>query len=454
MKKTIAYIILLLIPVLLHAQAPQPKTRILFIFDASNSMNGSWQSGNKHQIAHRLLSEALDSLQYLPNLELALRVYGHQKYYKLGQDCNDTKLEVPFGKNNVPQIKEVLQNIQPKGTTPIALTLEKAAEDFPPCSNCRNVIILITDGIEECGGDPCAVSLALQKQGIILKPFVIGIGLDMQFIETFKCVGNYYDANTEEGFKNVLKIVISQALNSTTAQVNLLDINGKPTETNVNMTFYDQFSGKILYNYIHTINDRGNPDTIPLDPIPTYKMVVHTIPKVEKDSIKLTPGKHNIIAVDAPQGFLKLKMDDNLYAQNLKAIIRKQNEMQTLHVQNFNTTEKYIVGNYDIEILTLPRTYINQVNIKQSHTTTVEIPKPGIVTFLSKTQGYGSIYVMKDGKMEWIYNLNDNNTRETLKLQPGSYKVVWIPKSAKKSIYTIERDFDVNPGSSQAVKLF
>jgi hypothetical protein len=29
----------------------------------------------------------------------------------------------------------------------------------------------------------------------------------------------------------------------------------------VNMTFYDQFSGKIFYNYVHTMNHRGLPDT-------------------------------------------------------------------------------------------------------------------------------------------------------------------------------------------------
>ena len=99
------------------------------------------------------------------------------------QDCDDTKLEVPFAQGNGEQIRNVLSNITPKGTTPIARSLEKAANDFPECANCRNVIILITDGIEACDEDPCAVSRALQQKGIILKPFVIGIGLDKEFIK-------------------------------------------------------------------------------------------------------------------------------------------------------------------------------------------------------------------------------------------------------------------------------
>jgi len=80
-------------------------------------------------------------------------------------------------------------------------------------------------------------------------------------------VGSYYDATNEDMFRKALNVVISQALNSTTMQVNLLDAYGKPTETNVNMTFYDQFSGRIVYNFVHTINSRGNPDTLKVDPL-------------------------------------------------------------------------------------------------------------------------------------------------------------------------------------------
>ncbi|HCQ29724.1 MAG TPA: von willebrand factor type a, partial [Flavobacteriales bacterium] len=187
-----------------------------------------------------------------------------------------------------------------------------------PCSNCRNIIILITDGIEECDGDPCAIALALQKNNIVLKPFVIGMGLDLPTIEAFKCVGNFYDVQNTQTFKNVLNIVISQAMNKTTVQVNLLDIYGNPTETNVNMTFYDHFSKQIRYNYVHTMNHRGNPDTIPLDPLGSYDLVVHTLPPVRKDSIVLTPGKHNIIAVDAPRGDMNFKMPGYNEYEDLK----------------------------------------------------------------------------------------------------------------------------------------
>ena len=124
-------------------QAPV-VTRIEFLFDASQSMYGSWQSGKKIDVAKRLMAEMLDSLRHLENVELALRVYGHQKVFP-PQDCDDTRLEVPFGKGNVPRIQEVLRNLNPKGTTPIALSLEACAGDFPSTPG-RNVIVLVTDG--------------------------------------------------------------------------------------------------------------------------------------------------------------------------------------------------------------------------------------------------------------------------------------------------------------------
>ncbi|MBL0063951.1 MAG: VWA domain-containing protein [Bacteroidetes bacterium] len=426
-------------------------TRIEFLFDASQSMYGRWQSGAKIDIARSLMNKVLDSLRYIDNIELALRVYGHQKPYP-PQDCDDSRLEVPFSKGNISSIQQVLKNLVPKGTTPIAKSLELCGNDFPQ-SPSRNIIILVTDGIEECGGDPCAISQALQKKGIFLKPFVIGMGIDETWKKTFECVGRYFDATNEVTFKQALDVVISQALNSTTMQVNLLDMAHNPTETNVNMTFYDRWNGEIKYNFIHTLNSKGNPDTLVIDPLPIYKIVVHTIPSVSLDSVVLTPGKHTIVGIDAPQGFLTLKFDGTSEIKKPLAVVRQHGEMKTLNVQDFNTTEKYIVGKYDLEILTLPRINLENIDISQSKTTTLQIPRPGMVTIISNNQGYGSLYVEDKGNLKWIYNLDDNLNKETIVLQPGKYHVVYRSKNSKESIYTIEKDFSIVSSESNIIVL-
>ncbi len=455
-KMSWIFLLFILVATTLSAQPNKRQkapslTRIEFLFDASQSMYGKWQSGAKIDVARLLMNKVLDSLRYIDNIELALRVYGHQKPYP-PQDCDDSRLEVPFSKGNISSIQQVLKNLVPKGTTPIAKSLELCGNDFPQ-SPSRNILILVTDGIEECGGDPCAVSLALQKKGIFLKPFVIGMGIDDSWKKTFDCVGRYFDATNEVTFKQALDVVISQALNSTTMQVNLLDMQHNPTETNVNMTFYDRFSGDIKYNFIHTLNSKGNPDTLVIDPLPIYKIVVHTIPQVSLDSVVLTPGKHTIVGIDAPQGYLTLKFDGASEVKKPLAIIRQRGEMKTLNVQDFNTTEKYIVGKYDLEILTLPRIHLESVDISQSKTTTLQIPRPGMVTLISNNLGYGSIYVEDKGSLRWIYNMDENLNKETIVLQPGKYHVVFRPKNSKESIYTIEKDFSIVSSESNIIIL-
>lgn len=435
---------------------PKPKptvSRILFIFDASNSMNGTWEHESKISVARRILISLVDSLQKFDNVEMALRVYGHQKPVP-PQDCSDSRLEVPFEKDNAFKIRQKLRIIEPMGTTPMAGSLALAVNDFGNRTDCRNIIILITDGIEACDGDPCAVSRDLQTKGISLRPFIIGIGMDENFKESFNCIGRYYNAKKEEQFKEILNVVVTQALNSTTAQVNLLDSNGKPTETNVNMAFYDYFSGNLKVNYMHTINHRGNPDTLVLDPLVTYRMTVFTIPPVQKDSFKLTPGKHNIIAVDAPQGDLVIKTEGP-QSKYITAIIRKAGSMNTLNYQDLNRSERYLIGNYDIEIPVLPKILLYNIEVKQSSTTTVQVPQAGMVTFLMTTPGYGSLYLREKNKdMQWVYNLNTSLKNETVYLQPGSYTVVFRALFAKQVIYTISRTFDVTSGGSKAIELY
>jgi Ca-activated chloride channel homolog len=431
---------------------PPPLTRILFIFDASQSMYGRWQSDIKFNIAKKLLSNLLDSLSDVKNLEVALRVYGHQKPFP-PQDCNDTRLEVPFGKNNFKEIKYVLKTLTPKGSTPIAYAMEQAGGDFPACENCRNIIILITDGLEECEGDPCAVSKALQMKGIVLKPFIIGIGRN--FEDAFKCVGTFFDAVSEKSFRLALTAVISQALNSTSVQVNLLDTDGNPSETNVNMTFYDNFSGLVKYNFIHTLNNKGLPDTLTIDPLTSYNLVINTIPPVHIDNVKLIPGKHTIIAASTPQGSISLKVaGSDKTTRNLECIIRQNGDSRTLNVQNFNETRRYLTGKYDLEVLSLPRLNINDVAVSQSHTTTIEIPQPGIAVIRKSFTGYGSLYSEQNGKLVWIYDLRDNAQQETLILQPGNYRVAFRSRSLKRSLFTIENRFTITPGMTTEVKIF
>ena len=429
----------------------EPVNRILFVFDASQSMLGRWQSGRKIDIAKQLLTNITDSLKDVKNLELGLRVYGHQRSFP-PQDCDDTRLEINFIPSNIfaDRIKGKLSMIRAKGTTPIAKSLEEAAADFP-LDNSRNIVILITDGKEECGMDPCAVSRLFAKKGIILKPFVIGIGLDKSWKDNLDCVGTFFDAANERDFSNILNIVISHVVDNTTTQVNLLDSLGNPTETDVPLTFYDNFTDIVKYNFVHTMNSMGNPDTMIIDPVLKYKVIAHTIPPVESDIITIQPGKHTIIPLKTPQGKLKIIINTK---EDYQFIIRKKGERKTINVQNINTTQKYLTGFYDIELLTLPRQYFNNIRINQNQLTKLQLPSTGLVNILLPANGYGGVYLNDGDILTEIYKFNGESNQYKLTLLPGKYTVIYRAKSSKKYIYTNEETFVIKSGKSQLIKIY
>lgn len=447
------FVILMLVPSSAQTKdEPESETtRLLFVFDASQSMFGRWNNQQKIFAAREILSNFLDSLASIENVEVALRVFG-DKYHVPPQICEDSRLVVPFSKDNLNRIKKALKEIVPKGTTPISYALEQAASDFPDTKTGRNIIVLITDGIEECEGDPCEVSMRLQAKGIMLKPFVIGIGKD--FKGTYDCVGTFIEATTEEDFVTGLSIMISQAMNNTTAQINLLDANDEPTTTNVAVSVYDHHTQILKHNFIHTLNAFGVPDTLYFDPRHVYDVMVHTIPPVRIDSVSIHEAEHNTIALSAPVGNLDLEINSKEAINGMQALVRQMGKNQTLNVQLFGQSEKYLTGYYQLEVLSLPRLMIDSILISQNHSTKVEIPGPGILIVKKPGLGYGSIFQETEEGLIWVYRFRDEiNHIESLYLLPGKYRIVYRTKFSNTTLSSIERKFEIKTGGSITLDL-
>lgn len=416
----------------------QDKTRILFILDASNSMNLDWDKQTRMAAAKDILNLSVEKLRGIPDLELALRVYGHQSNVtSMYQDCQDTKLEVPFGASNVDAIKLKIKQIQAKGATPIARSLEAAADDFPDTLQ-RNFIILITDGLESCDNDPCVIAKKLKEKGVKVTPFVIGLGMDLTYLDKFNCIGSYTDAENKEAFKSALTSVISKTLLNTTVQINLNDITKKPTETDVSLFLYESGTKNLKYTFTHTLNRFGLPDTLILDPAITYDLVVNTLPQIVKNKIIIQRYKHNIINVDAPQGYIQLKNRTIGLTQQTMRVMQK-GKAETLYAQELNSKQKYLLGTYDLEIFTLPRTY-TQVKVEQGKNLLVDVVAAGQLNYTTAKPVVGQIFVIKNGnEMEWVCNLEDGSTSGNWFLQPGNYKIIYREKEMKSTSYTREK---------------
>lgn len=436
----------------IKAQKDSELTRVLFILDASNSMNNSWDRQTRIAAAKELLLRSIDSIKDIPNLELALRVYGHQSIVTpTYQDCNDTKLEVPFGKNNYYAIQAKVNRIQAKGTTPIARSLEAAADDFPS-SESKNIIILITDGLEACDGDPCIIAKKLRDKKVNVTPFVIGLGMDLSYLDKFSCIGEYSAAEDRKQFQAALSRILHKTINTSTTEIDLNDIYLKPTETNVTVDMYKAGTNEIMYSFIHTLNSKGNPDTLEIDPNHKYDIRVATIPPVAKKNVELFKNTHNVIPIYAPQGKIKMISSPTTNNSFLQTRITDLNN-NTLHVQRLNEEEKYIVGTYQVEVLSFPR-MMKTVKVEQSQTTTITIPAPGILNYRANFFAVGQIFVKNErNEWEWVVNIDSNNKNGQLQLLPGDYRIVYRYEKFRETDFSRVKEFKINSNKTILISL-
>jgi len=450
MGKRILFFMLLLMP-LIHGQSIR-KTRILFILDASNSMNSEWGKQTRIQAAKEVLIQELEALRGVENTEAALRIYGHQTPFdKNEQDCNDTKLEVPFAKDNLNAIQLKIKNLVAKGATPIARSLEAAASDFPDTLS-KNYIILITDGLESCDNDPCIIAKKLKEKGVKVTPFVIGLGMDMSYLSNFNCIGTYSDAENSESFRKVFNTILNSLLVNTTVQVNLNNIYAKPNETNVTMFFYESGTAKLKYSFVHTLNRKGNPDTLFIDPTLSYDLVVNTLPNVVKKKITLQKHVHNVIEIPTPQGYITLTSPKSIFSPQFTMRISESTSGKTINHQYYDQTVKYLVGRYEAEIFTIPRIY-KSLEVSQSNFSNVEIEAPGQLDYSFSKPQIAQLFQLINGTWNLVFTFSDVLLKEKLLIQPGNYKIVYRPKEMKSSGYTGEKMFTISSNKSTALSI-
>lgn len=448
----------LLCSVILHSQQTQvykpTVNRVLFVLDVSGSMKETWNGKQKYETAKELLYKLIDSVEKKnPNVEFAVRAFGYQSP-RAEKNCKDSRLLIPFAKNNAERIKMSLEKISPQGMTPIAYSLAQAVNDFPADVKSLNSIIIITDGNENCDGNPCAASQKLLDKRISLRPFIVGLNGGQNFIEKLKCIGTVLDTKDEPSLYNTVGIIIRQTLNTTTAQVNLLDANGNPTVTNIPFTLYDHASGKILYNFVHTLNEKGNPDTLYLDPVGVYDLELHTYPSIKKENIELVPGKHNIIALDVPAGnFTAECLNATIANNNAQVIVRPLHNLNTiLNVQDLNEQETYLTAKYRMEILTNPEVIFDST-IASFSDNRIPVPNYGTLSLMAEDKLLVSIYKNHQGMLQMIERFEVNAKTDNRKLQPGEYWLVYKSKASYDSESTRTKSFTVAEGQTIVLNL-
>lgn len=171
MTPSIAASLALLLSAPAAAAAEHPS--VLLVFDASGSMWGRIGDRTKIEIARDTVASMLD--RWDPQTDLGLIAYGHRRK----GDCDDIELLQQPGPLDARSLRARIDAVQPKGMTPIAESVRQAAATLR-ASERKATVILISDGEETCGGDPCALGAELAASGVDFTAHVIGFDLGAQ----------------------------------------------------------------------------------------------------------------------------------------------------------------------------------------------------------------------------------------------------------------------------------
>ncbi|MDH4316203.1 MAG: VWA domain-containing protein [Gammaproteobacteria bacterium] len=179
----------------------------ILVLDASGSMWGQIDGKSKAEIARAVIGELLDELP--SDRRLGLVAYGHRRE----ADCADIEQVVPVGTDRAA-IRNAVGKLNFKGRTPLSAAVQFAAKQL------RNeqqpaTVILVSDGMETCNLDPCAIGRELEAAGIDFTAHVIGFGLASETESAgLRCIaeatgGQYIAANDSAGLAAALTKTVS-----------------------------------------------------------------------------------------------------------------------------------------------------------------------------------------------------------------------------------------------------
>lgn len=171
---------------------------LVMVLDSSGSMADDDGTGrSRTESARTAVGTLVDGLP--DGYPTGLRVYGADR----ARGCTDTRLVKPVRGLDRAALKQAVAAVRPRGDTPIALSLRKAAEDLPRPSGGAigtRTILLVSDGEDNCGAPrPCEVAERLGKEGVGLRIDTVGFQVKGAAREQLECIaaagnGRYYDA--------------------------------------------------------------------------------------------------------------------------------------------------------------------------------------------------------------------------------------------------------------------
>jgi Ca-activated chloride channel homolog len=185
-------------------------SRVILVLDASGSMRAKIDGKSKMDIAKQVVGSIIKT--WRPEDELGLIAYGHREK----GSCSDIEVLREPGPLDATDYMKAVKGLNPKGKTPMTAAVKMAAESLQYTEK-KATVILVSDGIETCDFDPCAVADELEKLGVGLTVHTVGFGLDDKgAVAQLKCLaentgGTFSTANNADELQKALSKTVAAA---------------------------------------------------------------------------------------------------------------------------------------------------------------------------------------------------------------------------------------------------
>ncbi|MBV1916357.1 MAG: VWA domain-containing protein [Pseudomonadales bacterium] len=267
-------LLLMLISLLTPARAEQPSSDQILILDASGSMWGQIDGTNKVVIARDVLGRLIQKLS--DDVQVGLVAYGHRRK----GDCDDIETLTAVAPIDKATLITTINDLNPKGKTPISDSIKQAIGLVRNSEQPTN-IILVSDGLETCGGDPCKVVSDAKAAGVKFVMHVVGFGIEAnKNVASLECAaqagdGLYFDANSADELSAALEQAVEKPPLVTGGFLSIKAVaNGDLSDVAIQIT--DAASGDDVASGRTYRSDQTNPRKLLL-PAGRYKATIRAL---------------------------------------------------------------------------------------------------------------------------------------------------------------------------------
>ena len=177
----------------------------MMVLDGSGSMWGQIDGTSKIEIARDAVGRML--ADWPEGRALGLMAYGHRRE----GDCEDIETLLSPGPLDRRAIETTLADVTPRGKTPVGASVRAAARSVGE----NGSVVVVTDGLENCGADLCALGRELANSGAGFTAHVVGFDVDDAGGQ-LACLaeatgGHYIPASDAESLTDALRQVSAPA---------------------------------------------------------------------------------------------------------------------------------------------------------------------------------------------------------------------------------------------------